>query len=140
MPQYVSIDGNKKIVSFGNENLLAPSTPMTTMALQELELLPLQISQISLVIRICFGSPTWQCPDFFLHHKCYLSSQKNAPKTLLRISARSIRCIKVSPERRTTRQRWRPAAPPRLTCSGASPRRAIRRGRARPLRDRKSVV
>jgi hypothetical protein len=37
-----------KIVSFGNKKLLAPSTPKATMVLQELELLPLQISQISL--------------------------------------------------------------------------------------------
>jgi hypothetical protein len=52
----------KKIVNFGNENLLAPSTPMTTMALQELELLPLQISQISLVIRIYFRLPYMVMP------------------------------------------------------------------------------
>lgn len=74
---------------------------MATKALQES--LALQISN-SLVIRICFGLPYMKMPCFF-YSKCYLSSQKNVPKTLLRMSARSISCIKVKPERRTTRQR-----------------------------------
>ena len=111
-----------------------------TSTLQESFLL--QTCKMVVVIKLTFGPLEAQHPDFTPKRTSFLGpSHHSSPQRLgifSNISASTIIwSMKLLPVRRMTQRRWTPGAPPRRTCTGASPRRATRRDRARPLRRRR---